>query len=341
MRATYLRRAALPATLVLALVASVASAACGGDDEALIVYSGRSVNLIGPMLDRFEEDTGIVVEGRYGSTAEMATTLLEEGDNSPADVFIAQDTGGLGAVAKEGLFEVLPSSILDVVDPRWRSEDGEWVGLSGRARVLVYNPDLIDESELPTSVMELTDPQWSGRFAWAPTNGSFQSFVSAMRVQHGEDATREWLQGVMDNDVEAYPNNLTIVDAVAAGEVEFGLVNHYYLHQRIDEEGEDFSARNYYTAPGDIGSLVNVAGAGILASSERKDDAERLLEFLLSEEAQEYFAQETFEFPVIEGVAAAEVLPDLGAIEPPAIDLDDLDDLEGTLALLREVGALE
>lgn len=325
----------------LTMLAAVAATACGDDGEQLIVYSGRSANLIGPLFDQFEEETGIEVEGRYASTTEMATTLLEEGSNSPADLFVAQDTGGLGAVQKAGLFAPLPQSLLDMVDARWRSDDGGWIGLSGRARVLVYNVESLTPEDLPTSVFDLTEPEWEGRVGWAPTNASFQAFVTGMRVQHGDDVTRDWLEAMIANGVQSYENNVQTVEAAAAGEIDVGLVNHYYLHQFLAERGESYGARNHYLEAGDAGSLVGVAGAGILASSENKEAAQRLLEFLLSDEAQQYFADETYEYPVVDSVEANADLPGLGEIQPPDIDLDDLDDLEGTLAMLREVGALE
>ncbi|MGE3961967.1 MAG: iron ABC transporter substrate-binding protein [Dehalococcoidia bacterium] len=336
-----LRRFAAVGLVLIA--ASLAIPACSGDDEVrLIVYSGRSANLIGPMFDQFEEETGIIVEGRYGSTAEMAATLLEEGDNSPADLFIAQDPGGLGAVEVAGLFAPLPAGALEAVPAQWRSSEGGWVGLSGRARVLVYNVETFPNGEgLPASVFDLTRPEWSGRVGWAPPNGSFQAFVTAMRVHEGEDATRQWLEDMIANDVQSYANNVAIVEAVAAGEIEVGLVNHYYLHQFLAERGESYGARNYHFPDGDIGSLISVAGGGVLKTADHPEEAARLLEFLLSREAQEYFSSETFEYPVVPSVTPSGDVPALDELNPPDVDLNDLTDLEGTLELLREVGALE
>jgi iron(III) transport system substrate-binding protein len=311
------------------------------EDSELVVYSGRSEELIGPILERFETQTGVRVAARYGSTAEMAATILEEGGNSPADVYIAQDAGALGALASEGVLSELPGEILDRVEPRFRSPESFWVGLSGRARVVAYNTGNVDAADLPGSVIEFTDPVWKGRIGWAPTNGSFQAFITAMRLLHGEEAAREWLEGIIANEPIAYPDNATALRAVAAGEVNVAFINHYYLFQAQEQEGEDFGAANYFLPGGDVGALVNVAGAGILTTSERREAAERLIAFLLSDEAQRYFADETFEYPLVAGIDADPRLPALADIQTPDLDLTDLEDLQGTLQLLQEVGAME
>jgi len=308
---------------------------------SLTVYSGRSEALIAPILEQFTAETGITVQARYGSTAEMALALLEEGSRSPADVFIAQDPGGLAAVELAGLFATLPDDVTALVDPTWRSNLGGWVGLSGRARVLVYNNELLTEADLPASVFDLTSEEWSGRVAWSPTNGSFQAFVTAMRAVEGEDVTRQWLEDMIANGAVAYGNNRAIVEAVASGEVEVGLTNHYYLHAYLAERGEGFTARNYHFPGGDIGSLITVAGGGVLNTSKNPDAAVFLLKYLLSEAGQRYFADATYEYPVVAGIApSGDVLP-LADVQAPDVDINELADLEGTLNLLREVGAIE
>jgi len=319
--------------------ASQGSSEQPADAGSVTVYSGRSEELVGPLLELFTEATGIAVEARYGDTAEMANLILTEGENSPADVFYGQDAGALGAVAAEGLLATLPDEILDTVDERFRSPSGEWVGTSGRARVVVYNTDTLTEDELPDSIFGFTDPEWSGRIGWAPTNGSFQSFVTALRVIEGEDRAREWLEGIQANDPSVYEGNNPALDAVAAGEIDVAFINHYYLMQRLEED-PDVAAANYYLTDGDPGALVNVAGAGILTTAENDEEARALVEFLLSAEAQEYFASETKEFPLAGGVEPDADLPSLDEIGTPDIDLSDLSDLEGTLELLEEVGAL-
>lgn len=309
------------------------------DPTTVTVYSGRSEELVGPLLARFTDETGIEVEARYGDTAEMANLILTEGENSPADVFFAQDAGALGAVAAEGLLTALPNETLDLVDARFRSPGGEWVGVSGRARVVVYNTDALSESDLPDSIFDFTDPEWAGRIGWAPTNGSFQSFVTALRVIEGEDRAREWLEGIQANDPSVYEGNNPALDAVIAGEIDVAFINHYYLMQRLVEDPEA-AAANYFLTDGDPGALVNVAGAGILTTAANDEAARLLVDFLLSTQAQEYFASETKEYPLVEGVEPDAELPPLESIGTPEIDLSDLSDLEGTLELLQEAGIL-
>ena len=311
----------------------------GRVEGPVTVYSGRSEELVGPLLEQFTEATGVVVEARYGDTAEMANLILTEGEDSPADVFFAQDAGALGAVAREGLLADLPGEVLDRVDARFRSPDGAWVGVSGRARVVAYNTDALTEADLPDTIFGYTDPEWSGRIGWAPTNGSFQAFVTALRVIEGEDRAREWLEGIQANDPKVYEGNNPALDAVIAGEVDVAFINHYYLMQRLVED-PDATAANHFLTDGDPGALVNVAGAGILNTSDQPDAARQLVEFLLSEEAQAYFASETKEYPLLEGVEPDADLPPLSEIGTPDIDLSDLSDLEGTLELLQEVGVL-
>lgn len=317
-----------------------ADADTGDQAGPLTVYSGRGEDLVGVVLDDFTTETGIELDVRYGDTAELASLLLEEGDGTPADVYWAQDAGALGALAGEGLFAELPSDVLDRVDEGNRADDGTWTGVTGRARTIVHSTERVADDELPSSVLELTDPQWQGRVGWAPTNGSFQSFVTAMRVVLGEDETREWLEGMIANDVQVYENNSSQVEAVGRGEIDLGLVNHYYLLRFLAEDPE-FPAANHFPA-GDVGSLLNVAGVGVLDASDSPAGAEQLVDYLLSDEVQEFFAGVTdeAEYPLVDGVEPSEPLPPLDSIDAPDVDLAELQDLEGTLELLTEVGAL-
>lgn len=334
--------------LALVVGISLLAAACGDDDgggageepaaEAdLVIYSGRNEDLVGPLIEQFEEESGIDVEVRYGDTAEMAAQILEEGDNSPADVFFGQDAGALGALSNEGRLVELGEDQLALVDEALRDDEGHWVGTSARARVVVYNNEELSESDLPDSILDFTDPAWKGRIGWAPTNGSFQAFVTALRVVEGEDGARAWLEGIDANDPEVFDGNIPIVEAVAAGELSVGFVNHYYLHQFLADDPDYTASNKVYTDDG-AGSLVNVAGVGILDTAEHTGPAADFVDFLLGEEAQRYFADETFEIPIADGVEPHEGVPTLEELGIGAVDLDELDDLAGTLALLTELG---
>ena len=325
------------------MILLTAVSGCGSDsgDESggsVTIYSGRTQNLIEPILNRFAEETGISVEVRYGDTSDLALLIAEEGDRSPADVFVSQSPGAVGFLDQEGLLAPLPDDILDRVADGFHAEDGNWVGLSGRKRVLVFNPEVTDEATLPSSVLDLVEPEWKGRIGVAPSNALFQDFVSAMRFRIGDDATRAWLEGIAANDAFTFANNAAIVAAVGRGEVELGLVNHYYVYQALAQDPE-FTATNYNFPVDDIGSLVIVTGASMLKSSDSQDEAEELIRFLLNDEAQRYFSDQTFEYPLAAGVEPAEILPEIELGGSADIELDQLGgDLQSTREMIRDSG---
>ena len=330
-------------TTIVVLALALLAAGCGGDEAAggpLTVYSGREEELVAPLFEKFTDATGVDVEVRYGDSAELAATIAEEGDNSPADVFFAQDPGSLGAVDPQ--LEELPQATLDRVAARFRDAEGRWVGTSGRTRVLAYNTDRVQESDLPASVLELTRPEWKGRVGVAPTNASFQAFVTAMRLSLGDERTREWLEALRANGAKTYEKNLPIVEAVAAGEVDVRLVNHYYL-ALVKEEQPDAPVANHLFEAGDPGTLVSVAGAGVLASTDQRDDAEAFVEFLLSDDAQRFYVDqaEENEYPLVAGIDPPAGLVPLDEIQGPDVELTAFGaELESTVELLRETGWL-
>ena len=306
--------------------------------QTVTVYSGRSESLVAPVLAQFGETSGVDVQIKYAGTPALAATLLEEGANSPADLFYAQDPGGLGAV--EQLLAPLPQDILDR-SPEWgRHADGLWVGVTGRARTVVYNNEKFTEADLPDDMFGFHDPAWKSRIGWAPTNGSFQAMVTGMRTAWGEDRTAEWLQGIKANDAIEYPKNTPQVAAAAAGEIDVGFVNHYYLHRFLSEHGESFKARNYHVRGGGPGALIMVSGAGVLASAANPEPAQALIRFLLSDVGQSYFVSRTFEYPMAPTIKAHPGVTPLDSINRPDIAPVELTDLQGTQTLLRRLDIL-
>jgi iron(III) transport system substrate-binding protein len=327
----------LPAFAAVAIISSLS--ACDGGRDALTIYSGRDEALIGPLLEQFAEDNDIAIDVRYGETADLALLIAEEGDDTPADVFLSQSPGAVGFLANEGLLGELSAEELSAVDARFESDDGRWIGLSARQRVLVYNEELVDEADLPDSVLDLTGETYAGDVALAPTNGSFQDFVTAMRQTEGEDVTARWLGDMQANGSPTYADNSSIVDAVARGEVPMGLVNHYYNYRKLEED-PGAPSRNYAFPDGDVGSLLIASTASIVAGTDKQDDATAFIDYLLSDDAQQFYSDETFEYPLTEGVEPSAELPPLDSLETPDIDLNDLGNLQETATLIEESGLL-
>lgn len=330
--------------LLACLLAVFGLAACGDDDTSsngsgtLTVYSGRDEELVGPLLDAFTEATGIEVEARYDDSANLALLIDTEGDKSPADIVISQSPGALGFLAGKDRLAALDTSILARVPAGLAASDGTWVGLTGRVRTLVYNTDLVDPADLPSSVFDLTKPKYAGLVGVAPTNGSFQDFVTAMRNEEGDDRTGEWLAGMAANGSPNYPKNSAIVEAVGRGEVPMGLVNHYY-NLRAIEADPNVASVNHFFPDSDLGALVIVTGAGVLNSSNNNAEAQQLLAFLLNESSQTFFSAETQEYPLVADIPGPDGVPALDALTVDTIDFDLLGDgLQGTQELIRASG---
>lgn len=309
------------------------------DGRQVTIYSGRSQDLMEPVLDAFECETGIELAVRYGSATELALLLAEEGDRSKADVFLSNSPGPIGFLAADGLLGKIDDDVLGLVEPQNRATNGEWVGFSGRKRVTVYNTEAITDADLPNSIFELTDEKWRGRVAIPGTNGSFQDWFTVFRDQHGSDVATQWINDMVANDAKYYPNNRSIVEAAGRGEIDLGLVNHYYNFQVAENAGADHQALNHDLSDDDIGSLLIITAAALVETSDRPGEANELLGYLLSEPVQSYYTEETYEYPLAAGVAPKSVLPPLAARSADTIDYDSLGgDLESTLDILEESG---
>lgn len=332
------------AAVIAALVIGIASWVGFTQDstsekvDELTVYSGRSEEFIAPFFTQWEEETGIKLNIRYGDSAELAAQILEEGKNSPADIFLSQDAGSLGALTVAGLLSQLPDSVATEIESRYIAEDRTWVGVTGRARVFAYRPGAV--KTLPTSVADLTKEEFKGKVGIAPSNSSFQAFVTALINEKGAKFAEKWLKDMKANDAKIYLKNNEIVEAIDKGEIDLGLVNHYYIWEVSQALGRDIEVKNGFFASGDIGNLINVSGVGILGTSKKESAAIELINFLTSEPSQIAFVEDTHEYSLISGIKSPEGLPELQNIGAPQVDLGALENAQRTQDLLTKVGLL-
>jgi iron(III) transport system substrate-binding protein len=307
----------------------------------LNIYSGRGEGLVGDLLGYLESRyPDLTLRTTYDSAARLANRIDTEGSNTPADVFYSVNAGALGFLAENGHTQQLADGTTSLVAQQFRANDGSWSGTSGRARTIPFNTNTLSESDIPDAVMAFPDrmSQYSGAIGWAPTYSSFQGFVTAMRILEGEDATRQWLRGMQELNVQTYPDEFAVSRAVADGELAFGFANHYYI-QRVLAGRPDAPISTGFTGS-DAGSIFNVAGAARLGASDSGELADLFVRHLLSSEAQEYFAVRTFEYPLVEGVEPVGRLPAIEELSVPNIDLSQLSDIGPTIDLLRDEGVL-
>jgi len=301
----------------------------------LTVYSGRGEFLVGELVEYIDDqydDFSLTV--RYAGSTDLVNQIVNEGDGSPADVFYSVNAGALGALADAGRARSLPSSLTDLVRGEFHTD--RWIGTSGRARTVPYNTEALDESDIPTDVMAFPT-EFDGDLGWAPSYGSCQAFVTAMRLIEGEDATREWVESVVDSGITAYADEFAACQAVADGEIDAAFANHYYI-QRVLDGSPDASLAAAFTR-GDAGAMFNVAGAAVVDTATDATLAENFVRHLLSAEAQDYFARTTFEYPLIPDVEPIGDLPTIDELDVPDVDLAALSDLEPTIDLMRDAGA--
>ena len=340
MKKSALLAAAAAAALLIASLVWVSTQSDNGSQavEELTIYSGRSEEFIAPFLAQWEQESGITLNVRYGDSAELAAQILEEGENSPADLFLSQDAGSLGAVAAASLFTQLPDSVARDIDPSFIADNRSWVGVTGRARVFAYNPDAV--TVLPQSISDLTKAIYRGKIGIAPSNASFQAFVTALINEKGEAVAEKWLSDIKANDAKIYLKNSAIVEAIDQGEIDLGLVNHYYIWEVATALGREINVKNGYFSSGDIGNLINVSGAGVLATSQKQQAAEELINFLTSEPIQKQFVEQTHEYSLIPGLLPPQGVPDFKSLGSPRVDLGDLANTQRTQDLLIKVGLL-
>ena len=300
----------------------------------LTVYSGRGEFLVGELvsyIDDLYDDLDLTV--RYNNSTDHVNAIINEGEGSPADVFYSVNAGSLGALADEGRTQALPSEVTEKVREEFRTE--QWVGTSGRARTVPYNTEEFSEEDLPDDIMAYPE-EFEGDLGWAPSYGSAQAFITAMRLLEGEDATRDWLEAMVERGAVTYPDEFRTCQEIADGTIDAAFTNHYYI-QRVLDGNPNASIATAFTE-GDAGAVFNVAGAAVVDTASDADLASNFVRHLLSSEAQDYFARSTFEYPLIPEVEPIGDLPTIDELDVPDIDLTELSNLEPTVDLMREAG---
>ena len=304
----------------------------------LTIYSGRAEGFIAPFFEIWQQQSGIKLNVRYGDSAELAAQILEEGKNSPADLFLSQDAGSLGAISTEQLFSPLANGVADLIPAQYSQANRDWIGVTARVRVFAYAPDRITIT--PKTITDLTKPIYKNQLAIAPTNASFQAFLTAVIEKNGRSFAKQWLLDLKKNGVKSYAKNSVIVEAIDKGEVSIGLVNHYYVWEVSESLGRPINVVNGYFEVNDLGNLINVSGVGILASSNKRQAAIDLINFLTSESIQNKFVTDTHEYSLIQSINPPKDLPSLAQVGAPSIDLGLLKNIKNTQDLLIEVGLL-
>jgi iron(III) transport system substrate-binding protein len=338
MRPRWSRIAAISSTLAVALSMTACSSSDEGDE--LLIYNAQHESLTKEWIDAFTEETGIKVTYRQGGDTELGNQLVAEGDASPADVFLTENSPAMAAVEKAGLFADLNQDTLDQVPPQFRPPTGKWTGVAARSTVFVYNTNRLQPDQLPKSMTDLQQPEWRGRWGGAPAKADFQAIVSAYLQLEGEPATEQWLEGMKTN-AKIYNDNIATMKAVNAGEVDGGIIYHYYWYrdQAKTKEGSANTALHYFKNE-DPGAFVSLSGGGVLKSAKKPEEAQQFIKFITSRAGQEVLEKgDSFEYPVASGVPANPALPPLDSLQAPKVDPSTLDEQKVT-ELMTKAGLL-
>jgi iron(III) transport system substrate-binding protein len=327
--------------LLAAVLLAPALVACGGGDEPdLVIYNAQHEELIDVIAKKFEKKTGLDVELRNGPDLELANQIVAEGKASPADVFLTENSPAMSLVQSKGLLGKLDASTLEHVPGEYRPDDGSWTGFAARSTVLVYNTDQVKPADLPKSILELAEPKWKGKVSFSPTGADFQAIVSAVLHLEGEARTKEWLAGLKENG-EVYDGNNVVLQSVNKGDVETGIIYHYYWYRDQEESGENSdSSKLYFFGNQDPGAFVSVSGAGVLKAGDHQRTAQKFVDYLTSKEGQQVIADSyALEYTLNPQVDLGRGVKGLDDLDPPAVDVSDLNGPE-VVKLMQEAGFL-
>jgi iron(III) transport system substrate-binding protein len=337
--------AALAAAACLVLPACGGNAASAGrpKEGSITLYNGQHPETTDSLVTAFEKATGITVRVRNGDEDVLANQIVEEGKSSPADVIYTENSQALQFLYTKSLLAAVPASTLAKVPSRYNSPTGDWVGVSARVSVIVYNTKLLSPSQLPTSVLDLADPKWANKLGLAPSETDFQPIITSVVHSYGQARALRWLEGLKKNAAShTYPDNETLVAAVNNGQVAIGVINHYYWYRLRYEVGNSgMHSKIAYFAPRDPGYVIDVSGAGVLRSSHHQAEAQRFVAFLVSKAGQEIIAHsQSYEYPLGSGVVTAQPLRPFAQLQPTPLTIAELGDGATAVALLHEAQLL-
>ena len=306
----------------------------------LVIYNAQHKELLDELVPLFEEESGLDVELRPGKDLELANQIVEEGDDSPADVFLTENSPAMSIVDNAGLFAPAPAGALENIPAAYVPSSQNWVGFLGRSTVVMYNTDNVTEADLPASILDFAEPEWQGRVGFSPTGADFQAIVSAVLELEGEEATRTWLEGLKANGV-ILQNNLVVMQSANSGEIDAGIAYHYYWYRDREESGSDSdSSALHFFGDQDPGAFLSVSGAGILKSSEHAEAAEEFVDWLTGTEAQQAMAESyALEYPLNPEASLNPDVKPFDELEPPTVDVSSLNGPQVT-ELMTEAGLL-
>jgi iron(III) transport system substrate-binding protein len=343
--------AVLAACGALAACGSGSSGSAGDPSAPLTLYSGQHVQTAQNLITAFTKQSGIKINLRSDDEDPLADQIATEGANSPADLFYTENTPPLESLQAKGLLSPVDPSTLSKAPARYSSAKGDWVAISGRTSVIVYNPSLISASQLPTRITAFADPKYRGKLAIAPQETDFQPIVTAYDRAYGQAATLQWLRALKANASggHIYPDNETIVSEVNQGSIAFGLINQYYYYRMQAEIGASkVHAKITHLAPRDPGYVIDVSGAAVLKSSKHQAEAQKFLAFLVSKQGQEIIGTPgtgpnesiSFEYPLDSGVTTKASETPFSQLQPNAISVSDLGTGATAISLMRQAGLL-
>ncbi len=332
------------ATTALAALIAITLSACGDDpgesERFITVYNAQHEELLDELAPKFTKATGIDVKLRHGKDFELGNQLVEEGDRTPADVFLTENSPAMSLVESKGLFAPVDQTTLDRIPEQYRPASGEWTGFVARSTVLVYDKDAVQQAELPDSILDLAKPEWKDRTSFSPSGADFQAIVSAVLQLEGEKATQRWLEGIAENG-SVYQGNNVVMNSVNDSQVDTGIIYHYYWYRDQKEAGENSNdSALHFFGNGDPGAFVSVSGAGVLKSSKKQKDAQRFVDYLTDVDGQQALADSyALEYPLNAEVELAPPVKPLSELEPPKVDVSALNGPK-VIEMMQKAGLL-